>query len=427
MEITQAIRKFLTHKEHTGRASDTLILYNQILRGFSGFLATLGITRMEDITNDDLRTWITYMEDRDTKFEGHSRRPTESGGLSPYTIERNINHTRSFLRWYDAETGALACAYEVLAPPKIQEPPDVRDKAVSPQDLEILLEFAEAEANAAWDRRLTDFLKDDIVRLRDFAVLRFLCSWPLRAGELCSLRLHNLDLEERKFEVRAEKVNTVITGYLNTKAVEALQRYLVVREWYISVRGWTETHPVCGRLFITRRGALTTDGLSSAFRKMSHGAGITPIGPHAVRHRFGEYQADRKVNTAAISRIMGHSDTETTIKNYVHQSDEKKLRKIIEETDLTDADPTPYENVVAMSLKRLEEQQGDLAEQVEELQNNLASQIENLSRIIMQIATSMPQSARVHAVNQTMTWAIGRSNPGQSDPPSIGFKSAFVE
>ncbi len=58
------------------------------------------------------------------------------------------------------------------------------------------------------------------------------------------------------------------------------------------------------------------------------GLSLPMLNPHELRHTFGSILYERGVDIVTISKLMGHSSIEITVRLYVHDSLEKKLEAI---------------------------------------------------------------------------------------------------
>jgi site-specific recombinase XerD len=139
---------------------------------------------------------------------------------------------------------------------------------------------------------------------RDLAIVQVLRHTGLRVGELCALRLDDIDLSERKgsLTVRSGKGAKYRTVPLNADVRYALGVYLAVRPQV------SDDH-----LFIGQRGR----GLSEAavwylVTKYARQAGLDDVSPHTLRHSFGKQLLDATKDLVAVAALLGHEKLETT-------------------------------------------------------------------------------------------------------------------
>ena len=142
---------------------------------------------------------------------------------------------------------------------------------------------------------------------RNLALLEVLYACGLRVSELCSVRLENLDLENRILRVtgKGDKTRVLPVG---TKAIEAIQRYLTLERPSL-VRKHTKSH-----LFLSVRGhALTSERIWQLVKDWAANAGLTHnVYPHLLRHSFATHLLDHGADLRIIQELLGHSDIATT-------------------------------------------------------------------------------------------------------------------
>src|SRR3712207_4903283 len=114
---------------------------------------------------------------------------------------------------------------------------------------------------------------------RDLAIIQTLRHTGIRVGELCALRLDDIDISERKgtLTVRRGKGAKFRTIPLNADVRHALGDYLAVRPRV------SDDH-----LFISQRGAgVREQAVENLVRKYARQAGLEDVTPHTLRHSFG--------------------------------------------------------------------------------------------------------------------------------------------
>lgn len=117
----------------------------------------------------------------------------------------------------------------------------------------------------------------DFISRRDEAMIRMLLDTGVRVSELCGLTVDDLDLDRETALVRG-KGNKIRPVYFAARTVRALDRYLRVRR----VHRWAHL----SALWLTQRGALSTDGARERMRIRGREAGIEGLHPHMFRHVF---------------------------------------------------------------------------------------------------------------------------------------------
>lgn len=155
-----------------------------------------------------------------------------------------------------------------------------------------------------------------------YAILQLFLQTGVRVSELCDLRLSDADFQGRTLRVRGKgMVERDIE--LERKGIEALKNYLQTRP-----------QTVDDHVFLNRDGEpLGERGVRKLVRKYKDKAGITKrASPHALRHTFATYKAERGVSPFQLQKWLGHANLNTT-QIYVHIG-RQNARRIMEASSL---------------------------------------------------------------------------------------------
>lgn len=154
--------------------------------------------------------------------------------------------------------------------------------------------------------------------IRNKAILETLYSSGMRASELVSVRVNDLDLNGGVVRVlgKGRKERYVTLG---TRAVESIRNYLTHRE---------EFHPKTDALFVSKSGkSLTRVSLwkmvNRTFEKLAFLYGVHP---HVIRHSFASHLLNRGADLRSIQELLGHKSI-TATQVYTHVA----LDKVIDE------------------------------------------------------------------------------------------------
>ena len=144
-------------------------------------------------------------------------------------------------------------------------------------------------------------------RYRDFAIVHILLFCGLRSREVLSLRVRDVDLEERQLRVHGKGDKERMLP-LPDVAVAALRKYL---------RFERPPRAATDALFVVLQGArcgraMTAAGLRSLFRHRRRGR-LRAANPHRFRHTFGTDMARAGVRLPILQRLMGHANAATTL------------------------------------------------------------------------------------------------------------------
>lgn len=139
------------------------------------------------------------------------------------------------------------------------------------------------------------------LRQRNKLILALLYSSGLRVSELVSLRIDNVDLQERTMRIRGkgEKDRLVLFDDETKKMIED----------YLAQRGDDSEY-----LFINRsNNHLTPRYVQMMIKDYARVAGIKKkVTPHILRHSFATHLLKNGVDIRAIQQLLGHSNLSTT-------------------------------------------------------------------------------------------------------------------
>jgi site-specific recombinase XerD len=271
-------------------------------------------------TNDELAAFLLALYDEEA---------------APLTIRNYQSDLAGFARWFEASVGTPFAAREVT-------PTDVRDYRASLVAVErrkpatVNRRLAALRKFFAWAKgqRLITELPTDAVKgvpqdpraprslerrevgkllreaerrapPRDRAILLTLRHTGLRVGELCALRLGDIDISERKgtLVVRQGKGAKQRELPLNADVRAALSRYRRVRPQV------DDDH-----LFLSQKtkGALSTQAVTDVVARYARLAGLEAVTPHTLRHSFGKHLLDAGEALPTVAAALGHSNLNTT-------------------------------------------------------------------------------------------------------------------
>jgi integrase/recombinase XerD len=148
------------------------------------------------------------------------------------------------------------------------------------------------------------------VGLRDYAILRLLATYGLRAGEVARLKLNDIDWRAETLSIHHSKTGIHTLLPLMAPVGEALIQYLR--------NGRPQAAD--GRTIFTRSRApyqpLSRAGIYSGVRRRMEAAGVKPSGkrgPHIFRHARAVSMLRASVSKKVIGDVLGHRSAEATI------------------------------------------------------------------------------------------------------------------
>jgi len=148
---------------------------------------------------------------------------------------------------------------------------------------------------------------DTALGARNRAILELLYASGIRVGELVSIDLEDIDLEERNLRVtgKGRKQREVIFG---STAARALGDYLRSRPLLSMGRREEQA------LFLNNRGGrLTARSVARLLNARIREVGLRRgISPHALRHTFATHLLNNGADIRAIQELLGHASLSTT-------------------------------------------------------------------------------------------------------------------
>jgi integrase/recombinase XerD len=210
-------------------------------------------------------------------------------GVESRSIARKLSCLRGFYRW-------LLMDKRVSHDPTVNiETPSswkVLPKSLAESEVEDMLERTGVAARSA---------DADGLALRDHAILELLYAGGLRVGEICSLHVEDLHLDQARAQVRGKGDKERIVP-LGRSAVEALERYLKLGRPGLVKAGMQRA------LFLSVRGnALTRQWVWEMVRSTNRQAS-----PHMLRHSCATHMVEHGADLRSVQTLLGHADIATT-------------------------------------------------------------------------------------------------------------------
>ncbi|WP_019482903.1 tyrosine recombinase XerC [Arthrobacter sp. TB 23] len=273
------------------RSVHTVRAYLTDIGGLLRFAQDSGVTRLDELTLADLRSWLGSMD---------------AQGQARSTIARRAATVRSFLAWAVREELIEANpALRLRAPKREKTLPGV----LSSKQLDGIFESLRAAST-----------EGDPIALRDTALVEVLYGTGIRVGELVGLDVDHLDVDRRTLRVvgKGNKERTVPYG---VPAAHALD------DWLRRGRPKLVTAASGYALFLGRRGGRMDQrqARSTVERLFAGVEGTSATGPHALRHSTATHLLDGGADLRAVQEILGHSSLATT-QIYTHVSVDRLRR-----------------------------------------------------------------------------------------------------
>ena len=270
--MEQYIDRYVDYLRNVKKSSEnTVASYRRDLIKFYRYFDEKGITRIDDINETYITSYVLEMEKQ---------------GMSMATVSRNIASIKSFYAYLMRERIVNDDPTENIKPPKIV-------KKV-PETLTI------SEVNKLLDQPTNKTPKE----IRDKAMLELLYATGIRVTELVTLKLTDVNIKLGFIECHdGDRVRTVPVAEV---AQRALSRYITeVRD---DMSGGSDY------LFFNCTGApMTRQGFWKIIKYYAAKAGIDKdITPHMIRHSFASHMLGNGADIKSVQEMLGHVDIATT-------------------------------------------------------------------------------------------------------------------
>ncbi len=219
-----------------------------------------------------------------------------AAGLSPRSVQRRLSAARTFFGFLQRETpSGRNPALEVRAPKAGKRLP--------------------ATLDADQMSRLLDFSADELLSVRDKAIMELFYSSGLRLSELVGLDLSALDLCDRTVRVTGKGNKTRIVP-IGRKARAALEKWLTRRAQLTALprTGGSTAEDGRNAVFLGRSGRpLSVRSVQLRVAAWARRRGLNVhLHPHMFRHSFATHLLESSADLRAVQELLGHADIGTT-------------------------------------------------------------------------------------------------------------------
>ena len=238
---------------------------------FLDYCEQLEVNRWQDLDGRQVRGYIT---------QRHRR------GIGGRSLRRNLSSIRAFYRYLLNRGEVTQNPAEGITTPKVEKR---------------LPETLDTEQSA----RLVEIKGDDLLTIRDRAILELIYSSGLRLAECVGLDLYSVDSRDELVTVvgKGSKTRKVPVGKY---ALDAVGAWLKVR---VQLAALDET-----ALFVSARGRrISARSVQQRLRHWASKQGLDiPVHPHMLRHSFATHLLESSGDLRAVQELLGHADISTT-------------------------------------------------------------------------------------------------------------------
>ncbi|CAN4265552.1 XerC Site-specific recombinase XerC [Methylophilaceae bacterium] len=156
---------------------------------------------------------------------------------------------------------------------------------------------------------LVDIGEDDLLSVRDHAILELFYSSGLRLSELINLNMGALDFTEGTVTVTGKGNKTRIVP-LGEFAIKAIRQWISMRPDDASLTINQQDKPV----FVGKQGKrITARNVQYRIKEWAIKQGIhTSVHPHMLRHSFASHVLQSSGDLRAVQEMLGHANISTT-------------------------------------------------------------------------------------------------------------------
>lgn len=275
------------------------------------FATMYGHLNLENINSEHVLLWRTTQHERN---------------LEQSTINGRLTKIKRFFNWC-VERGLLP--QNPAASVKCKRlRTDIHDKAAPQWLLEKMMVVVREQ-------------RDEFKVLRDQALLGMLIGYGARRGDAVSARLSRITSTHFTLTVKG--------GHKSVKMIT--QDYRPILKDYLALRMALNLDH--GALFVGVRRPhrpIVAKTVEKTVRKLSGEAGAE-IGPHAIRHWFGQTCADNRIPPTITQALMDHADIKTTLMYYYNQ-DQPRINAALESLSILGGPSGAGDNIIQFPMSK---------------------------------------------------------------------------
>ena len=271
---------FLNDRKAHGSALGTLRFYSQKLRLFLNYCQANTVEGIGQINPNFILNYLLFLEE---------------SGHNPGGKHAAFRTLRAFMNWYEAEaepTGWANPIHKVKAPKVPIEP-------LEPVPLKTVFQMVHICKQGA------------LIGDRDAAILLCLLDTGVRANELLSIDLDDVNQARRTILIRQGKGSKPREVYLGKLSKKALRKYLNSRKDKNQALWVTDPRFGSDRL--------TYDGLRGVLTRRAADAHVEEPTPHDFRRAFALAMLRNGTDIYTLSKLMGHEGI-TVLQRYLKQT-----------------------------------------------------------------------------------------------------------
>jgi len=273
MKLSEALDYYLITCRMEGKSPKTIDWYKQKLEAFVAFCDDPPV---RELTLEDAREFVASLWKKD---------------ITPQTIHGYVRTLKAFASWLEREGYTPNNLFKRLKRPKV---PKKLIQVLNEEEIKTILK---------------SFNQDTQLGARGYAICVLLLDTGMRSGELCGIKLSDVDFKRGVIKVKGkgDKERMVPIGNL---AKKALMRYIKV----------FRPEPAMGAIdnvFLSVDGyPLTPNAIAKFMRRLAKRTGIERLHAHLWRHTSAVRYLMAGGDVFSLQTILGHETLEMT-RHYV--------------------------------------------------------------------------------------------------------------
>ena len=275
-EFDEFLNYLVSVKEYS---ENTKFSYAYDIAEYLLFISTIPITK-DEVSRTHAKKYLLYLNNKN---------------ISKSSIKRRLCSLRSFYKYLVKYKKYEVNPFETIT--------SIKGEKKLPQYLN------EKEVNELLNLNMQ---RDDFFKERDQAILELLFASGLRASEIISLSIKNIDFDNKLLIIFGKGRKERIIPF-NNHAKDAMISYInnTRKELLLKNKDNDKDQYI---LFLNKNGKrLTTRGLEYLIKQISIKTGFNlNIHPHMLRHSFATELLNNGADLLTIKELMGHSSIETT-------------------------------------------------------------------------------------------------------------------
>ena len=273
MRLSEALDYYLITCQMEGKSPKTISWYKQKLEAFVAFCDN---PLVRELTLEDAREFVASLWKKD---------------ITPRTIHGYVRALRAFASWLEHEGYTSNNLFKKLKPPKVPQ------KLIQP--------LREEEIKTI----LKSFNQDTQLGARGYAICVLLLDTGIRSGELCGIRLDDVDFKRGVIKVNGKGAKERMVP-IGSMAKKALMRY-------VRVFRPEPAMAAIDNVFLSPDGyPLTPNAIAKFMRRLAKRTEVDRLHAHLWRHTSGVRYLMAGGDVFSLQTILGHETLEMT-RHYV--------------------------------------------------------------------------------------------------------------